>query len=154
VVNVNSAGHQSSLGGHHNPQLDFDDLQSSATGYDPFLTYSRSKLANLLFSYELARRHGDDVVVSAIHPGMVRTDLGRLFPRIRAAALQAFATSVGKAAPPVIALATGPVPTEGGYYDQGTLTRSSPPSYDTRAAARLWAVTEQILGPFDPSPPA
>ena len=52
VVNVNSAGHQASLGGHHNPTLDFDDLQSERS-YDPFLAYSRSKLANLLFTYEL-----------------------------------------------------------------------------------------------------
>jgi NAD(P)-dependent dehydrogenase (short-subunit alcohol dehydrogenase family) len=49
VVNVNSAGHQTSLGGHRDPTLDFDDLQSGH-GYDPFLAYSRSKLANLLFS--------------------------------------------------------------------------------------------------------
>jgi NAD(P)-dependent dehydrogenase (short-subunit alcohol dehydrogenase family) len=49
VINVNSAGHQASLGGHSNPTLDFADLQAERD-YNPFLVYSRTKLANLLFS--------------------------------------------------------------------------------------------------------
>ena len=63
VVNTNSAGHQHSLGGHVNPMLDFTDLESERA-YDPFLAYSRSKLANLLFTYELVRRHGDELIVT------------------------------------------------------------------------------------------
>jgi NAD(P)-dependent dehydrogenase (short-subunit alcohol dehydrogenase family) len=145
VVNVNSAGHQSSLGGHHNPQLDFDDLQSQQR-YDPFLAYSRSKLANLLFSYELARRHGHELVVNALHPGVVRTDLGRLWPKLQVAAMQVFAISTTKAAPAVTALAVEPVSTQGGYYDRTKLTRSSPPSYELAAAERLWQITERITG--------
>jgi NAD(P)-dependent dehydrogenase (short-subunit alcohol dehydrogenase family) len=149
-VNVNSAGHQASLGGHHNPRLDFNDLQSQH-GYDPFLAYSRSKLANLLFSYELARRHGHELVVNALHPGVVRTDLGRLWPRLQVAAMQTFAISAAKAAPAVTALALEPVSTQGGYYNRTTPTRSSPPSYDLAAAERLWKVTERISGTFDPT---
>lgn len=149
VVNVNSAGHQKSLGGDVNPELDFTDLQSEH-GYDPFLVYSRSKLANLLFSYELVRRHGQELVVNALHPGMVRTDLGRAWPRLRVAALHAFSLSTAKAAPAIIKLAVDPLTTQGGYYDRTTPTRSSPPSYDRRAALRLWDITEQICGPFDP----
>lgn len=151
VVNVNSAGHQASLGGHHNPRLDFDDLQSQH-GYDPFLAYSRSKLANLLFSYELARRHGHELVVNAIHPGQVRTDLGREWPRLQVAATQMFAISTARAAPAVTALAVEPVSTQGGYYDRTAPTRSSPPSYDLAAAERLWKTTEGISGTFDPTP--
>lgn len=150
VVNVNSAGHQTSLGGHHDPRLDFDDLQARH-GYDPFLAYSRSKLANLLFTYELARRHGHELVVNALHPGVVRTDLGRSWPRLQVAATQVFAISAAKAAPAVTALAVGAVSTQGGYYDRSTPVRSSPPSYDRAAAARLWQVTEQLCGPFDPA---
>jgi len=145
VVNVNSAGHQTSLGGHHNPTLDFDDLQSRR-GYDPFLAYSRSKLANLLFTYELARRHGTELVVNALHPGVVRTDLGRQWPRLQVAAMQVFALSSARAAGPVASLAIGPVATQGAYYDRSTPVRSSPPSYDRNAASRLWQLTEALSG--------
>jgi len=150
VVNGNSAGHQTSLGGHVDPQLDFTDLQSEH-GYDPFLAYSRSKLANLLFTYELVRRHGHELVVNALHPGMVRTDLGRAWPRLRVAAMHAFSLSTAKAAPAIIELAVDPLTTQGGYSDRTTPTRSSPPSYDRDAALRLWDVTERMCGPFDPA---
>jgi NAD(P)-dependent dehydrogenase (short-subunit alcohol dehydrogenase family) len=149
LVNVNSAGHQTSLGGHHNPRLDFDDLQSLHS-YDPFLAYSRSKLANLLFTYELARRHGHELIVNAVHPGMVRTNIGRHWPKLQVAAMQAFALSPAKAAAAVTALATQPIATNGAYYDRTTPTRSSPPSYDRTDAGRLWHITEQICGPLDP----
>jgi NAD(P)-dependent dehydrogenase (short-subunit alcohol dehydrogenase family) len=148
VVNTNSAGHQHSLGGHVNPTLDFTDFES-ARGYDPFLAYSRSKLANLMFTYELVRRHGDELLVSALHPGQVRTDIGRHFPRWRVAAAQLTALSPTRAAPVITALAVEPVTTNGGYYDRSHLTRSSPPSYDTDAARRLWEITESICGPFE-----
>lgn len=151
VVNVNSAGHHTSLSGHRNLTLDFDDLDA-AHHYNPFDTYSRSKLANLLFTYELARRHGHELLVNALHPGLVRTDIGRSFPRWRVLAAQAMAISPARAAPAIIRLATETVTTNGGYYDRTTLTRSSGPSYDTGTAARLWQVTEQICGPFDPAP--
>jgi retinol dehydrogenase 12 len=75
VVNTNSAGHQHGLGGHVNLTLDFADLES-ARAYDPFLAYSRSKLANLMFTYEPIRCRGDELLVSALHPGQVRTDIG------------------------------------------------------------------------------
>jgi NAD(P)-dependent dehydrogenase (short-subunit alcohol dehydrogenase family) len=149
VVNTNSAGHQHSLGGHVNPTLDFTDLESERA-YDPFLAYSRSKLANLLFTYELVRRHGDELLVSALHPGQVRTDIGRHFPRWRVAAAQITAISPERGAPAITALAVEPVTTNGGYYDRSTLTRSSPPSYDADAARRLWEITEGICGPFTP----
>ncbi len=149
VVNVNSAGHQASLAGHINPLLDFDDLQS-AKGYDPFLAYSRSKLANLLFTYELVRRYGDELAIAALHPGVVRTDIGRHFPRIRVAAAQAFAISPRRSARSVLSLATQPLPHNGQYFDQSTPARSSPPSHDPATAARLWAITEELCGPFQP----
>jgi NAD(P)-dependent dehydrogenase (short-subunit alcohol dehydrogenase family) len=147
VVNTNSAGHQYSLAGHVNPTLDFTDLESERD-YDPFLAYSRSKLANLLFTYELVRRHGDELLVSALHPGQVRTDIGRHFPRWRVAAAQLAAISPARAAPAITALALEPVTMNGGYYDRSNLVRSSPPSYDADAARRLWEITESICGPF------
>jgi NAD(P)-dependent dehydrogenase (short-subunit alcohol dehydrogenase family) len=125
VININSAGHQTSLGGHHNPTLDFDDLQALGD-YNPFLAYSRTKLANLLFTYELTRRHGDELAIAALHPGVVRTNIGRNYPRIRVAAIQALAISPSRAARSVTALASEPLPRNGEYYDQHTPTRSSP----------------------------
>ncbi len=147
VVNTNSAGHRHSLGGHVNPTLDFADLESERE-YDPFLAYSRSKLANLLFTYELARRHGDELIVNALHPGLVRTSIGRHFPRWRVAAAQLTAISPSRAAPAITSLALEPPTTNGGYYDRSDLVRSSPPSYDADAARRLWEISERMCGPF------
>jgi NAD(P)-dependent dehydrogenase (short-subunit alcohol dehydrogenase family) len=156
VINVNSAGHQTSLTGHTNPELDFDDLHSSR-GYDPFLAYSRSKLANLLFTYELVRRYGNELAVAALHPGVVRSDLGRHFPRLRVAAAQAFAISPRRSAQYVVALPAKRLARNGLYYDRGAPTRSSTPSHNTDAAVRLWSISEELCGPFDESgqpPPA
>jgi retinol dehydrogenase 12 len=91
VVNVNSEGHRAPLFGGGAVRIDFDDLDS-VHGYDPFLAYSRTKLANLLFSYELQRRH-PELSVAAVHPGMVRTDLGRHWPRIQVAAMHLMSIS-------------------------------------------------------------
>ncbi|MFC5751100.1 SDR family NAD(P)-dependent oxidoreductase [Actinomadura rugatobispora] len=153
VVNVNSAGHHTSLRGHRNPTLDFADLQAES-GYEPALVYSRTKLANMLFTLELARRHGDELIVNALHPGVVRSDLGREFPRLLVLATQATAISTDRAAPAVIRLAVEPVEGNGGYYDRAALSAPSPPARDRDAAARLWEVTERLIGPFQPSPAA
>lgn len=146
VVNVNSEGHRAPLFGGGPVHIDFDDL-GSARGYDPFLAYSRTKLANLLFSYELQRRHPELSVV-AVHPGMVRTDLGRHWPRIQVAAMRVVSISARKGAEPVVSLATGPAVERGAYYSRFTITRSSAESYDNDVARRLWEVTEAIRGPF------
>lgn len=147
VVNVNSAGHQMSMAGHANPVLDFEDLQSGRD-YNPFLAYSRSKLANLLFTFELARRYGDELAVVAVHPGVVRTDIGRNFPRLQVAVAQVLAISPETAARDVVGLATGTLAANGRYYDRARPALSSPPSRDPVAALRLWAATEEMCGEF------
>jgi NAD(P)-dependent dehydrogenase (short-subunit alcohol dehydrogenase family) len=146
IVNVNSEGHRAPLFGGGSVRIDFDDLGSDH-GYDPFLAYSRTKLANLLFSYELQRRHPELSVV-AVHPGMVRTDLGRHWPRIQVAAMHAVSISARSGAGPVVSLATEPVVERGAYYNRFTTTRSSAESYDDDVAGRLWEVTEALRGPF------
>jgi len=146
VVNVNSEGHRAPLFGGGSVRIDFRDLNMEH-GYDPFLAYSRTKLANLLFTYELQRRHPELSVV-AVHPGMVRTDLGRHWPRIQVAAMHALSISARKGAEPVASLATSPVVECGGYYNRFTSTRSSSESYDNDVARRLWEVTEALRGPF------
>jgi NAD(P)-dependent dehydrogenase (short-subunit alcohol dehydrogenase family) len=146
AVNVNSEGHRAPLFGGGLVSIDLDDLNMEHS-YEPFLAYSRTKLANLLFTYELQRRHPELSVV-AVHPGMVRTDLGRHWPRIQVAAMHAMSISARKGAEPVVSLATAPAVEPGAYYNRFTTTRSSPESYDTDVARRLWEVTETLRGPF------
>jgi NAD(P)-dependent dehydrogenase (short-subunit alcohol dehydrogenase family) len=146
VVNVNSEGHRAPLFGGGAVRIDFDDPDGDH-GYDPFLAYSRTKLANLLFSYELQRRY-PELSVAAVHPGMVRTDLGRHWPRIQVAAMHLMSIPARKGAEPVVSLATAPAVERGAYYNRFTATRSSPESYDQDAARRLWEFTEALRGPF------
>jgi NAD(P)-dependent dehydrogenase (short-subunit alcohol dehydrogenase family) len=146
VINVNSEGHRAALF-HSGPvEIDFTDLNSEHD-YHPTMVYSRTKLANLMFSYELHRRHPELTVV-AVHPGMVRTDLGRHFPRLQVAAMHAMSISARRGAAPVAALATARDVADGAYYNRYTSVRSSAASYDSSAAQRLWAETERLRGPF------
>jgi NAD(P)-dependent dehydrogenase (short-subunit alcohol dehydrogenase family) len=146
VVNVNSEGHRAPMRGAGVVRLDPDDLDSRED-FDTFLTYSRTKLANLLFSYELQRRF-PELAVAALHPGLVRTDLGRQFPRIQVAVIHAFALSASRGAEPVVRLAVGPDFPPGLYYDRFSPVRSSSLSYDEVLADRLWVATEKLRGPF------
>ena len=148
IVNVNSEGHRSPMRGGV-VRLDPARLADGEEAFDPFLTYSRSKLANLLFTYELQRRRPDWSVV-AVHPGVVRTDLGRQFPRLQVAAISAFALPARRGAEPVVRLAVGDDPPTG-YYDRFTRVRSSTISYDEDLARRVWSATEE-LRPHDGSP--
>jgi NAD(P)-dependent dehydrogenase (short-subunit alcohol dehydrogenase family) len=146
VVNVNSEGHRAPMMGGGVVRLDPSDL-GSERDFDTFLTYSKTKLANLLFSYELQRRY-PGLAVAALHPGMVRTDLGREFSRLQVAAIHALSLSARRGAEPVVQLAVGPDFTPGRYYDRFTPVRSSTISYDEALAGRLWSATEQLRGPF------
>lgn len=148
VVNVNSEGHRAPLFGGGPVRIDLDDLNMEG-GYDPYLAYSRTKLANLLFSYELQRRHPELSVV-AVHPGMVRTDLGRHWPRIQVAAMHAMSIPARKGAEPVVSLTTAGFVEPGDYYNRFTPTRSSAESYDRDLAHQLWDATEAFRGPFSP----
>ncbi|WP_158603034.1 SDR family NAD(P)-dependent oxidoreductase [Jiangella rhizosphaerae] len=146
VVNVNSEGHRAPLRGSGPVAVDFDDLQS-ARRYDPFLVYSRTKLANLLFTYELHRRHPELTVV-ALHPGMVRTDLGRHFPRALVLMANLMSLPLQQGADPVTRLAAADTVENGAYYDRFRPVASSQASYDRDDARRLWELTERLRGPF------
>ena len=141
IVNVASAAH---IG----IRLDFDDLQS-ARRYADWPAYKRSKLANVLFTYELARHlDGTGVTANALHPGLVRSafwaeDQFGLKQRLRFALR---AISPTKAAQYVLYLATSPDldGVTGRYFDRGRLAESSPESYDADAARRLWDVSARL----------
>jgi NAD(P)-dependent dehydrogenase (short-subunit alcohol dehydrogenase family) len=139
IVNVSSSAHRGA-------SIDFDDLQSQA-GYRGFHVYARSKLANLLFTYELARRlEGTGVTSNALHPGLVATNLlsnNGFFGKLCNFGLRVKGISKEKGADTAIYLATSPEVEgiTGQYFEQRRPIRSSGPSYDVDAAARLWRVS-------------
>ncbi|MFX0573163.1 SDR family NAD(P)-dependent oxidoreductase [Nocardia nepalensis] len=155
VVNVNSEGHRSALLRSDPIDIDFDDL-GSAHDYHVFVAYSRSKLAGLLFSYELQRRHPELEVV-AVHPGMIRSDLVRGFSGLRLAAVRAaslvLSMPTARGADPIVHLATEPEVRRGAYYNRFAPQTSSPASRDLGTARRLWEITEQLRGTFSPADP-
>jgi retinol dehydrogenase 12 len=126
--------------------LDFDDLQSEKH-YSMFATYGQSKLANILFTYELARRlEGSGVTANCLHPGVVATNLARDFnPFFRLMARLLF-TSPTKGAETSIYLASASEVEglSGKYFAKKRQARSSPESYDVTSAQRLWQISEQL----------
>jgi NAD(P)-dependent dehydrogenase (short-subunit alcohol dehydrogenase family) len=146
IVNVASVAHESA-------HFDFDD-PAMQRGYRPFAAYSRSKLANLWFTYELARRlEGSGVTVNAVHPGLVRTALGNHSGPLRRAgwrllhvAYRRVSLSADEGAAAITHLATAPEleGVTGRYFVDGRPAESSPASRDPAAAARLWALSEEL----------
>jgi NAD(P)-dependent dehydrogenase (short-subunit alcohol dehydrogenase family) len=133
-------------------RIDFDDLQGERS-WSAARAYSQSKLANVLFTYELARRlPATSVTANALHPGVVRTSFGaedpagvqrRLVPFVRPfmkAPAQGAATSIHLATAPELEQVTGC------YFANRKPTRSSKRSYDQAAAARLWRVSADLAG--------
>jgi NAD(P)-dependent dehydrogenase (short-subunit alcohol dehydrogenase family) len=147
VVNVSSHAHKQARNG-----LDFDDLQSTRH-YRGFAVYSRTKLANILFTRELARRlDGTGVTANALHPGFVASsfgrdgdtgrlgDIGMIFTRPFAInAEQGALTSIHLASSPDVDGITGQ------YWYKCALSTPSRAAQDDDAARRLWAVSEELI---------
>jgi NAD(P)-dependent dehydrogenase (short-subunit alcohol dehydrogenase family) len=136
---------------HHGAEVDFGDLQSER-GYDSDDTYAVTKLMNLLFTYELARRlAGTGVTVNAVHPGAVATRLLADYmkvPLVGRAVARTFGAPPEEGADTVVYLVAAPEPAgvTGKYFTNRRETRSSPASYDEATARRLWEVSEQLTG--------
>jgi len=153
IVTVSSLGHRARAA------IDFDDLQSERR-YDRFAAYGRSKLANLLFTYELQRRlvaNGRPTIAIAAHPGSSRTNLGRNSP----AWLRFTFTALGPllfqrprmGALSTLRAATDPTVRGGQYYGPGgfaeqrgypVCVQSSAQSHDEELQRRLWMVSEEL----------
>jgi len=142
IVSTSSSAHQGA-------SLDFSDLQS-ARGYSGFKVYGRSKLANILFTRELARRlAGTGVTANCLHPGFVATRFGhstggwtgRVLPF-----LQAFAISPEKGADTIVHLASSPevASTTGAYFVKRKVVEPSRAAQDDAAAKRLWEASEKL----------
>ena len=142
IVNVASEAHRGI-------KLDFDDLQGELS-YNRWLAYKRSKLANLMFTYGLARRiAGQGVTVNALHPGFVATDIGvrhHFVPSIIWWLGKLSAVSPEKGARTSIYLASAPEVAEvsGQYFIDGNPSRSSAASYDQEATERLWHISANL----------
>ena len=144
-------------------KIDFDDLNARRT-YRPMPVYSQSKLACLVFAFELQRRseaNGWGVESIAAHPGIARTDLlynstGRWdISRLARSVLPFLFQPPARGALPILYAATSPDARPGGYYgpDRWSETRGYPaPSRippraeDKAAAARLWQISEALTG--------
>ena len=140
---------------HERGRLDFDDLRGRR-GYLPFRAYARSKLANVLFTYELARRlDGTGVTANAVDPGLVRTALGRGNGPLRDLAwhlthlrYRDVSSTPEEAGERLADLAMSPAlaATTGAYFAGGAAVPSSAASRDRSTAARLWRVSEELTG--------
>ena len=145
IVNVSSDS-------HHNALLDFEDLQIQK-GYRGYKAYGRSKLANLLFTYEMARRlDGTGVTVNGLHPGLVATGFLATNNGLRGRVYNFFVRRVGrsveKGARTITYLATSSdvESVTGGYFMDEGIVDSSPASYDKDDSLRLWQVSEELSG--------
>lgn len=142
IVNVSSDAHRSA-------RIRFDDLQLRR-GYNPWRAYANSKLGNIWFTYELARRlSGKRITVNALTPGMVATNLGKQNLLIRPMLSLGYALL---AKPPVqgaetpVYLASSPEVEEvsGRYFVDRAQVPSSPQSYDEAAARRMWELSAAL----------
>jgi len=146
IVNVSSDAHTSG-------KMNFDDLHSQRSyGQMGFAPYGNSKLANVLFTYELARRlQGTGVTANVLHPGFVASGFGRNNRGLMDLAMRVlhrFAISPEEGAQTIIYLASSPAVegVSGKYFYKSKAVQSSPASYDEAAARRLWEMSEQMVG--------
>ncbi len=138
-----------SSGAHRGAKLDFDDLQSEH-GYSGFQVYGRSKLCNVLFTRELARRlEGGGVTANCLHPGFVATRFGDRSGGLLQAVMpiaKLGAISPQKGAETIVYLASSPevASTSGVYFYRDRPETPSPEAQDDEAAARLWAESARL----------
>jgi NAD(P)-dependent dehydrogenase (short-subunit alcohol dehydrogenase family) len=146
IINVSSNAHEGA-------SLNFNDLQNEHHyGYGGYRAYGQSKLANLLFTYELAKHlSGTGVSVNAVHPGAVATGFGhnnngamelgmRIFDRFALTPMQGADTIIYLASSPEVEGITGK------YWTNRKVIASSTQSYDEETQKRLWVMSAQMVG--------
>jgi NAD(P)-dependent dehydrogenase (short-subunit alcohol dehydrogenase family) len=151
VVTVTSDAHSAA-------RLDLDD-PNLEHGWDSWRSYANSKLANILFTRELARRlDGTGVTANCAHPGVVRTGFGREarpLLKIGITIARPFMLSPERGADTIVYLASSPDVADqtGGYYVKRQRREPSPAARDDAAARKLWEISEQMTG-LAPARPA
>jgi NAD(P)-dependent dehydrogenase (short-subunit alcohol dehydrogenase family) len=149
VVTVASGAHHGARRG-----LDFDDLQCERARYRGFQVYCRSKLANVMFAAELARRlEGTHVTSNSMHPGYVHTNFAREGDTGAMGWLshwlgRPFSINATKGADTIVYLASSPEVegVTGQYFYKRALARTSVHAGDVDAQRRLWEVSERLVG--------
>jgi len=136
---------------HSRAVLDFDDLQG-ALRYSGFGAYGRSKLCNILWTRELARRlQGTEITANCLHPGGVRTGFGANSSGVLKTVfglVRPFMLTPEQGADTLIYLASSPdvAGQTGGYWSRRRLAQPSAAARDPAAALRLWEVSAQLAG--------
>jgi NAD(P)-dependent dehydrogenase (short-subunit alcohol dehydrogenase family) len=142
IINIASAAHKRA-------KIDFDDLQSETKKYSLFKIYGISKLAEILFTYELSKKlEGTGVTVNAVHPGLVNTNLGRDQSKFSQWFARKFFKSPEEGAETSIYLASSPEVEgiTGKYYVDKEPRESSEESYKEENSTRLWKICAEITG--------
>ncbi len=145
IINVSSSAHR-------NASLRLDKLRDR-NGYSFMNSYGASKLMNVLFTYDLARRLEDtDITVNAVHPGLVATgfghNTGRIWSRLIKIAQRLFAISPARGAETLVYLASASeiAGVSGKYWSDKQQRRSSDISYDLEQQRRLWEFSAEATG--------
>jgi NAD(P)-dependent dehydrogenase (short-subunit alcohol dehydrogenase family) len=151
VVTVASLGHRLLA------KIHFDDLQFERS-YNRVAAYGQSKLANLLFTYELQRRlggHNESTIAVAAHPGLSDTELGRHMPRVLRPPVALMSQNQAMGALPTLRAATDPTAHGADYFGPDGIgemaghpkvVKSSAQSHDQDIQGRLWTVSEELTG--------
>ena len=142
IINLTSSAHRGT-------EMNFEDLQGEKK-YSGYHAYSQSKLANVLYTYQLAKMlNGTGVTVNCLHPGVVRTGFGKdqgglmsILVRIGSP----FMMSPERSAKAAVYLATSPKleGVSGKHFSKGREEKSSNESYDTSSAEKLWNVSARL----------
>ncbi len=141
IINVSSSEHE-----HY--KLNMDDLQSEKN-YSKFKAYGQSKIALILFTYELSRRlDGTGVSVNALHPGIISTNIGRELDFFSRLFIKILFKRPQKGAETPIYLATSDEVTDitGKYFKNKKMVKTSDQTYDADLARHLWTVSETLVG--------
>jgi NAD(P)-dependent dehydrogenase (short-subunit alcohol dehydrogenase family) len=141
VVNVSSEGHRSGT-------IDWDDLELER-GYRGFKAYANTKLAQILFTRELARRE-PGIAVNALHPGAIATGIWRAAPPLAQRILGLVLPPPEKGARPVVRVASDPAleGVTGRYFKKMKESSASAAGSSDADAARLWKIAEDSVGPI------
>ena len=143
VVNVASEAHRGA-------RVQWDDLQFGANPYSSWRAYAQSKLANVLFTYELARRlEGSGVTANALHPGVVGTGFGQTHggaTALLARMARPFMATPEEGAKTSVHLAASPEVdgVSGRYFTRSKALASSELSYCEASQKKLWAISEEL----------
>eukprot|EP01117_Protostelium_nocturnum_P016046 TRINITY_DN6280_c0_g1_i2.p1 TRINITY_DN6280_c0_g1~~TRINITY_DN6280_c0_g1_i2.p1 ORF type:complete len:290 (+),score=69.22 TRINITY_DN6280_c0_g1_i2:22-870(+) len=141
VVNVSSEGHKLA-------NLDLEDLQLKS-GYGAWRAYGNSKLANILFTKELQKRcEGTNVSAFAVHPGIVKTELGRNMNSFYGFFFRLFGKSPDRGALTTLhcALDNKALDHKGGYFADSSPKQPSSMALNAEIATKLWNISEELVG--------